>query len=111
MIAYDTTLCIYAFICNKSDLKQYETNVNNVHLGELEEALSPYKLYVYILYAYIHMYALICNKSDLKECETNVNSVHLGKLEEAYSPQQINLLLKEKILKCLLGHMLFEIKH
>ena len=46
MLAYDTTLCIYAFMCNKSDLKEYETNVNTVHLGKLEESLSPYKLYV-----------------------------------------------------------------
>lgn len=87
-------------------MKEYETNVNTVHLGKLEEALSPY-----ILYVYIHVYAFICNKSDLNEYETNVNSVHLGKLGEAHSPQQINLQLKEKIVKCLLRYILFEIKH
>ena len=53
MLEYDTTLCMYAFICNKSDLKEYETNVNTVHLGELEEALRSYILYVYIrMYTY-----------------------------------------------------------
>ena len=44
MLEYDTTLCMYAFICNKSDLKEYETNVNTVHLGQLEEAHSPQQI-------------------------------------------------------------------